>query len=84
MSKPTERKGLRPIRKRLARKGRLYSEARPGFVQRWANDRMGNIEELMEVGYKPRVKEKSGTVLDKEKEGSSQGTGTFSNATLRS
>ena len=79
MSK-VKREASRPVRKRLARKGRLYSEPRPGFVQRWANDQMGNIEELMELGYKPRVKEKNGTVLGKEKEGSSQGTGTFSNA----
>jgi len=70
----------RPVRKRLARKGKLYSIARPGFKQRWANDQLGNVEELMDMGYKPRVKEKSGSVLDKELEGTSQGGGSFSNA----
>lgn len=80
MSKDIKRVARRPVRKRLSRKGKLYSEARPGFTQRWANDRMGNIEELMELGYKPRVKEKDGSVLDKEKEGTLQGGGTFSNA----
>ena len=75
-----KRVASRPVRKRLSRKGRMYSIARPGFKQRWANDEMGNIEELMDAGYTPRVKEKSGSVLDKEREGTAQGTGTFANA----